>query len=511
MAKQGVKVGLLLRQREPGAFVSVDRVYRETLRALREKFRTEEFSPDSYRDDRVLREEFRNFTEQVDVLFLLPGAPFLKREREIPMVFHALGSMPKGGTGFFKYADRIQHEDVVLFSSRADVEIFRRAFGGFLRNFLVPFGVDCERFRPLSPEENRSVREGLGIPPEGPLLLYAGRINVQKNLHTLLMLFRKVVDGEPKCTLCIAGQEDETSLPEFGVDNRGYKKSLEDLIARYGLQGRVVMPGNLEEEVLAALYSAADIFVNCTLHHDENFGFAQVEAMACGTPVVCSKWGGLKDTVVHGKTGFHMDAVLTGCGVKVDWREGVRYILELLGSPPLLKELSGNSREHVRRNYSLERFYGKMGEAVLSALESCERREVEVHPEAVRFWREYVKHQMGPHRNPLFSENYDIYKFFIEPYASRNADDTALGRTSVPYFPAEVGWYERSKCLEVQDPIWPREYSLDEVEFRVLREVDGEREVEAIWREVRRQVPDVGYREVEGIIARFFKEGVVLV
>ena len=48
-------------------------------------------------------------------------------------------------------------------------------------------------------------------------------------------------------------------------------------------------------------YNIADVAINLTLHHDENFGLAQVEAMACGLPVVGSLWGGLKDTIRDGR------------------------------------------------------------------------------------------------------------------------------------------------------------------------------------------------------------------
>jgi glycosyltransferase involved in cell wall biosynthesis len=49
---------------------------------------------------------------------------------------------------------------------------------------------------------------------------------------------------------------------------------------------------------------------------------AQAEAQACGVPVVCTAWGGLKDVICEGETGYLMDAVMTKHGIRVDWAAG---------------------------------------------------------------------------------------------------------------------------------------------------------------------------------------------
>lgn len=88
---------------------------------------------------------------------------------------------------------------------------------------------------------------------------------------------------------------------------------------------------NMEPAGLRNLYSAADAVVNLTLLHDENFGLAQVEAMGCGTPVVGTNWGGLKDTIIEGETGYKVSTVASpALGVKVDWWEGIHKIVTLL-------------------------------------------------------------------------------------------------------------------------------------------------------------------------------------
>ena len=51
-----------------------------------------------------------------------------------------------------------------------------------------------------------------------------------------------------------------------------------------------------------------DVFVSLSVHQDENFGYAPIEAMACGVPAVVTDWGGYRDSVVHGETDELQDA-----------------------------------------------------------------------------------------------------------------------------------------------------------------------------------------------------------
>ncbi len=64
----------------------------------------------------------------------------------------------------------------------------------------------------------------------------------------------------------------------------------------------VEFTGRRHREALATYYSASDVFVTTPWY--EPFGITPVEAMACGRPVVGSDTGGIRSTVVHGKTGF---------------------------------------------------------------------------------------------------------------------------------------------------------------------------------------------------------------
>jgi len=461
--------------------------------------------------------------EEVDVVFKLPGTGgFIgRRDDAVPLVLFALGSMPRGAFSLARVLPELRNIDSLLFSCEADRQIFHRLFEkGMMNSLVIPFGVDCERFNPLRPSEQRQARERFGIPQKGPLLLYAGRINVQKNIHTLLKMFQEVSRYDRPCRLYLVGDEDDTDFPEFNVTNRGYQAYLRSLAAKYNIGDRViVLSGRWKDEDLRSLYSAADVFVNCTIHHDENFGFSQVEAMACGTPVVCSKWGGLKDTVIHGKTGFHTETILTNNGIKVDWRSGVDAVLSLLRNPGLRTEMSKACVEHVRKNLSLDRFALNLEKAIRETVELSRettfvRRadSFRVHPWALKLWRRIHRIRNNPQKVPasLYAGKvYEIYRFLIEPYCSTNADNVIFCEDSVPYFLTEVELDGERKTLKVADPVWPKNYPLERWKYEILSQIDGRKTINSIYAAVNPARNQIPAKRIEALLKRFCHEGVI--
>jgi glycogen synthase len=189
---------------------------------------------------------------------------------------------------------------------------------------VLPLAVDESLFRPRRPDERAAARRRHGLPDGAPLLLAVGRLNVQKNLHSLLRLHAAVRRAVPDALLYFVGEEDDIGLHEFGVLNTGYAAWLRGQAVDLGTAAAVTFLGPRFGEDLAQLYAAADVLVSASVYHRENFGLAPAEAQACGVPVVCSAWNGFRDVVRHGETGYLMDAVLTRHGVRVGTAPGRR-------------------------------------------------------------------------------------------------------------------------------------------------------------------------------------------
>ncbi len=141
---------------------------------------------------------------------------------------------------------------------------------------VVPGGVDA-RFKPVSNAvELGRAREALQV-GDAPFILAVGVLEPRKNLNRLMNAFAMLkADGK---------------LPHHKLVLAGSKGWLVDGILAYHdaspVRDDIVLPGFVPDEVLPAVYSAADVLAFPSLY--EGFGLPILEAMACGTPVVSSR------------------------------------------------------------------------------------------------------------------------------------------------------------------------------------------------------------------------------
>jgi glycosyltransferase involved in cell wall biosynthesis len=135
------------------------------------------------------------------------------------------------------------------------------------RIFALPNGVDLDVHRPATADERRRLRERLGLPADGFVGTFVGRLHPVKDVDTLLAAAARV----PELTLVIVGDG-----PERG--------RLEAQSARLGIESRVSFRG-LSSEV-AEVLRASDAFLLSS--HGEGMSNALLEAMACGLPCLAS-------------------------------------------------------------------------------------------------------------------------------------------------------------------------------------------------------------------------------
>jgi len=166
---------------------------------------------------------------------------------------------------------------------------------------VITCGVDVSLFRPLS---QAKAREQLGVCDRKHMILFVGRIEPLKGIDTLLRAMTSVIKDFPRwkgeICVCIVGG-DASEKPE--VINAEMER-LRTLREELGLRDLVTFLGAQAQDTLPYYYSAADVVVVPSYY--ESFGMVALEAMACGTPVIASRVGGLSFTIQDGITGFHV-------------------------------------------------------------------------------------------------------------------------------------------------------------------------------------------------------------
>ncbi len=265
-----------------------------------------------------------------------------KRDLGLPFAqtFHALGEVKKREQGEADTSPperratemRILEEvDRILATCPAEVEDLTSLYGANSdRLTLVPCGVDAQAFRPVDRDE---ARRKLGL-SDRPTVVYVGRLVPRKGVDTLVEAFA-LLPGRPDARLVIVGGELGGS-PEAD--------RLSALAREFGVAERVNFVGSRPQGELYRYYGAAD--VAATVPHYEPFGMTPLEAMACGTPVVGSRVGGIKTSVADGETGYLVSPR--------DPEALAGRLYCLLSDPVLRKRMGHAARRRIEDHYTWE-------------------------------------------------------------------------------------------------------------------------------------------------------------
>jgi D-inositol-3-phosphate glycosyltransferase len=216
--------------------------------------------------------------------------------------------------------------DRIVALTAVDRQQMLRHYGQQAPIVVIPGGVDLERFSPLPRD---AAREQLGLRAEQKVVLFVGRIQRLKGLEVLVRAFARL--SELDAELLIVGGRPGTTHESREISR------LQHLVAKLGIAERTRFVGAVPHEELPVYYSAADVSVMPSSY--ESFGLVAVESLACGTPVVATRVGGLTSIVRDGET-----------GMLVPWRDADLFaerLLQVLKDDGLRSRLAGQARESV--------------------------------------------------------------------------------------------------------------------------------------------------------------------
>jgi glycogen synthase len=205
-------------------------------------------------------------------------------------------------------------------------------------------GIDLNEFR-HSP--NPEVLASYQINPDKPFVLFVGRITRQKGIIHLVNAIQHI-SKDIQIVLCAGAPDTEEVGREMANKvEEAQIKSHNDII----WISRII-----PKKDLVALYSHASLFICPSVY--EPFGIINLEAMACGTPVVASATGGIPEVVVHNETGLLISFEPVS-SADFEPRDPERFsydlataINNLLANPDKTEAMAKKSRQRVEQHFS---------------------------------------------------------------------------------------------------------------------------------------------------------------
>ena len=306
----------------------------------------------AFRYSRALGEACRDSIADFDLVHIAsfwnyPGIPagLWARRKGIPYVISSHGTLSpfilhKGRLKKWLYMKMIEERNLrgaaaIHFTTEVERK-FAEPLGLRVPSFVIPNGLDFREFDELPPRE--IARAHLGLSEIEFVITFLGALHPCKKLDVLIRGLARLVPRFSKVRLLLAGSD------------KGQKTLLEKLIRQFGLDHQVNFLGFVGSEKRKQLLAATDL-VTLVSSSSENFGYAAVEAMASGVPVLVSDQVGISREI-------EMDGA--GCVVPVDEGAIAEQLERLLTNQALLTDMDRAAYFSVRKRYDIKAVARKM-------------------------------------------------------------------------------------------------------------------------------------------------------
>ena len=191
---------------------------------------------------------------------------------------------------------------------------------------VIPNGIDLGEWTTTGDDVAAARTE---LAADGPMVLFAGRLEWEKGVHTLVEAMPRLRRRFPGLRLVVVGKGSQL-------------EPLEDLARRLRVSRSVHFAGWRTEAGLRSAAAAADVVVVPSVY--EPFGLVALEAAALGTPLVASDTGGLAEIVVNGETGLTFPAL--------DAPALADAVTAMLRDEVLARRVVREAREVLSRDYA---------------------------------------------------------------------------------------------------------------------------------------------------------------
>jgi glycosyltransferase involved in cell wall biosynthesis len=228
---------------------------------------------------------------------------------------------------------------------------------------VIPCGFNPSEFYPVNQVLARVI---LNLDQDEKIILQLGRMVPRKGVDNVVKALGRLKAAGQQVRLVVVGGETDTPdpvlCPEIG--------RLQQVAESEGVLTNITFVGRKNRDMLKYYYSAADIFITTPWY--EPFGITPLESMACGTPVIGSNVGGIKYSVLNGKTGYL---------VPPNNPEALaRKINTLLSNPALRHDMKTNALDRVNNLFSWSHI-AKMVDVMYGRILQPAQASIEIQPQ----------------------------------------------------------------------------------------------------------------------------------
>jgi phosphatidylinositol alpha-1,6-mannosyltransferase len=244
-------------------------------------------------------------------------------------------------TDYLTYISEYTHKKIAKALSPEAASRMRR---------IVP-GVNVTEFSPTNSSFGNQLRAELGW-TDRPVIVCVSRLMARKGQDELISALPEVHRTSPMASLIIVGEGP-------------YRKDLESLVKKFGLEEFVHLTGKVSQGELSKWYAAGDIFaMPCRTRMGgwdvEGLGIVFLEGSATGLPVIAGDSGGAIDAVLDGETGYLVNGTNTS--------EIAQRISYLISNPDVAKRMGEAGRNWVSQEWTWDQNFKKL-DGLLSGLD----------------------------------------------------------------------------------------------------------------------------------------------
>lgn len=222
----------------------------------------------------------------------------------------------------------LSHADVIIATTKGYAKDSMQLSKYLEKVRIIPNGVDTEIFH--TKLDRQKMRKKYGLDDAAKVILFVGRLDYYKGCHHLIEAFYKISKDMQAAHLILVGRGP-------------LERSLRNQIKKKGMSSKVFLAGYVSDNDLPYYYAASDLSVLPSVSFQEGFGLVQLEALACGKPVVTTGLPGVAEIDPDGTCSIHVPP-----RNEKSLANAMRYLLK---GNQVREEMAKNAREKAL-NYS---------------------------------------------------------------------------------------------------------------------------------------------------------------